>query len=881
MKRYRPVTLAVLTVLATACARVPDAPALSSRDVLRILADEVLQPSADTNGISAFLTSAPLSTGIVEQSFGGGPTVDVSTVSGNAQWFALVDLHPCEFFEHDVKYVFIDDVSGVVTVTNATDWPTLDGYSFDDGPGATDKLIAVYPIVPRPDLQSAVPDPGALLGDYGDAPDGGPAYPGVMGRFATLYSTTNSPFAEPGGHTHGVGTRMLGVAATSELGPSDPADPDGVHNLDDADSDERMFLAWDPNSAPPRALILFDTTIITPPGPVEAAVTETLYFNALLDFDQGGSWSNGASGAEWAVTNQALIATIGQTDTFASDWFTWGAPSNMPTLVWMRTMLTTAGVPLIYGADGWSGGGHFGEGEVEDFKVYLDACPGDGCPPPPPPPGEPDDDDEPEDTPPPGPKIGWNDLPVRYFALVVQGPDHKGQTAAAEAGALMSRTLKAQGYQSSGLSGATATVANMAAWLAAVKAQVACQDKILIYFVAHGAKNTPGGSMRLQSKSPGNPGTMTGAQLKALLDAIPPCLITEDCDTPSTCCGVTVIIESCYSGQFLGAISDDGRDVITTSSSSEPSNFGADGSGGEYSDRYAECADAGASGVDTNSNGQVEPMEIHACATAALKRNQTPQTSSGSCDCLCPWIIWDCLHSLGGTGVFGPAQWGYNGAPVGDTFAGGPEAVGPEIDPKYEWFKPLVEPNEWLWYAALPCPLIPFNVPMDVQIFNIPTGVQAQVSLELPCWIGDLTSLPPIPFLLQIDVTGDNFILLDQEGTPLGGGPFSLYPNGLNPSQFQPSGIERSNFKMDAPIEIQIEQLSLQSLSPIVVTVGPPRDNHVYYIDVTPNLNDTPFFQQKGPLQNNTSIIDPLDVPGYDPLHPVLFLRARAGAPPP
>jgi hypothetical protein len=44
---------------------------------------------------------------------------------------------------------------------------------------------------------------------------------------------------------------------------------------------------------------------------------------------------------------------------------------------------------------------------------------------------------------------------------------------------------------------------------------------------------------------------------------------------------------------------------------------------------------------------------------------------------------------------------------------------------------------------------------------------------------------------------------------------------------------------------------------------------------------NTPFFQQKGPLQNTTSIIDPLEVPGYDPLNPTLFLGARAAEPPP
>ncbi|MHC4867815.1 MAG: hypothetical protein ACYTEX_27405, partial [Planctomycetota bacterium] len=58
---------------------------------------------------------------------GGDPlSVDIAAISGNSQWFAFVDLSACARFEHDVLYVFIDDVTGAVTVFAASNWPMID-----------------------------------------------------------------------------------------------------------------------------------------------------------------------------------------------------------------------------------------------------------------------------------------------------------------------------------------------------------------------------------------------------------------------------------------------------------------------------------------------------------------------------------------------------------------------------------------------------------------------------------------------------------------------------------------------------------------------------------------------------------------------------------
>ena len=106
-----------------------------------------------------------------------------------------------------------------------------------------------------------------------------------------------------------------------------------------------------------------------------------------------------------------------------------------------------------------------GAGQLPADHPPIDGSSQGGMAIPPPPPGEPDDDDCPEDTPPPGPKIGWNDLPVKYHALVVQGADNKGQTAAAEAARTMAKSLSAQGYSTTSLSDESANAGDIGNWI--------------------------------------------------------------------------------------------------------------------------------------------------------------------------------------------------------------------------------------------------------------------------------------------------------------------------------------------------------------------------------------------------------------------------------
>ena len=769
------------------------AAALTAAEALEILGREVLQPSASDAEVTAYLSPAPLVGGVVEPRLGEAPMVDVAGITGNAQWFALVDLDPCALWEHDALYVFIDDVTGVVETFPATDWPLIDGVAFgqDETPGA--RVLGIFTIIPRPEpAESAAAD--APAADYGDAPDDLPAYAvGVTGRFPTRFATTNAVGGRPGGHVLNVTADRLGVLNSAEIDVLDPNDPDGATNLKDADRDERMFVALDQNTTPPRARLIFDVTLGAD------GFDGTRYLNVLIDFDRDGRWRGNAAGAEWAVVNAAVTGPVNTTVTRVSPAFDWSKPGQLPTLVWSRVALTRTAVdPGAFGADGWDGSGAFDYGEIEDAKIYLRSCPGLGCPPAPPPPGDPGDDDEgdgDDETPPPGPEVLWNDVPIKYKALVIQGIDNPEEANAAQAAATMTTILGDQGYSVSKVKPADASFDNLRQKILDLVAGVTCQDRILIYFVAHGEKLKPGkeemdnGRMQLQAGK-GDDSVLTGNELKLLLDLIPSCA-TEDCDFPNASCGVTVIIESCYSGRFQGALGGEGQTIVTTSSASEPSYFGADGSGGEFSDRFSECArdasvDQGANGG--NEDGGVDPKEASNWAAGRLElpkgKTQTPMVSGGSCECRCPTPIEDCVLAPLPLFFFEPADYGFFGQPLGNTFPEGIEPL-PEIE-TYDSGDLVGEPNEWLWAVQF-------------DWFGEPRGFVGQVllfehgpAIRVP--IVTTTAPPdvvPPPLTLTVFVLEDFYELRDGQGAMLAFGQWSQYPQDLPPSQFQNTGAVR------------------------------------------------------------------------------------------
>ncbi len=696
--------LAAIMLGATGLVLGPAAHAITKQAALQILGEQVLKPSANDDLICAWMTPASLPAGIIE-TVDGDVSVNIAALSGNPQWFVYLDLEPCALLEHDVEYIFIDDVTGIVTTVAADNWPALDGDEIlADDPRVGGTLIHIYPAIPRPSIEAPFL-PGSGSDDYGDAPEGSgrEAYPGVPGRFPTLLSTLNAWPGRTGGiaGVKPVPEVMLGNFVSEESGPVDPGDPDGVPNMVDADDDERVFFTYDANSSPAKSSIIFDVTL----AGVVPAVPH--FVNVAVDLDNNGKWENIGGITEWTVVNFAvpLPATAG-TYTRLTPEFDWtGSVPEGPTLAWVRMLLTrNETIPTaLFGSSGWDGSGTFVEGEVEDFKFYRDCCPGEGCPPPP---GGPPPDDDDEENPPPSEELRWDGTPIRRYALVVQGPDHAGDTALKQAADNMEKLFQTQGYHEvsrktwNGSGTNRATTANILQWFCDVKAKVLCQDKVIVYFIAHGDANSPGGSIHLRRKRSGDPGIYTGAELAAALAKIPPCPPGAPnfywCNTKERSCDVTILMESCFAGQFLSTLSGPGRRIVTSSQGTTKSYFGVNGNGCEYSNKYKECAKpSNKNAVDgaipgDPADGDTDPDELHMWAAAAIGspfgNTQIPQISNMTCKCDCPPFWWDCicdLEPLDGIEVgFLPAQlFGPLGGLIGQSFMSPPFPPPPHFVP--------------------------------------------------------------------------------------------------------------------------------------------------------------------------------------------------------
>ncbi|GAH93412.1 unnamed protein product, partial [marine sediment metagenome] len=209
-------------------------------EAIRILVSEIIPPASSYARISAAMLSQPLQQGDVVSSEGSGQyTIEANT------WFVFIDDVPEAFFAHDTRYVFIDARTGDYDVANEMWPPLINNVSMWDTQNlGRGYLIELYSILDSPVPISAIAST-APSGDYGDAPDGQDAYYGVPGRFPTLYNTTNSKFGRPGGHTLNTGEETLRLNVSAEVDATDPNDPDGVPNLVDADSDERMYVILD------------------------------------------------------------------------------------------------------------------------------------------------------------------------------------------------------------------------------------------------------------------------------------------------------------------------------------------------------------------------------------------------------------------------------------------------------------------------------------------------------------------------------------------------------------------------------------------------------------------------------------------------------------
>ncbi|MCG8457663.1 MAG: hypothetical protein MI919_15415, partial [Holophagales bacterium] len=162
--------------------------------------------------------------------------------------------------------------------------------------------FAVFVLATTALATMAVGQPSPPNADYGDAPDGAPAaYPGpfanVIGRFPTLFATTNS-------RGNGPGAFALDGSLES-IGDPPSLEPDArVVDQDDDDGTARLTLIL--RSIPAQALLSVDVTL----APNAPAVPR--YLNALVDLDLDGRWGDLAPPApsgssrrqsEWVVRN--------------------------------------------------------------------------------------------------------------------------------------------------------------------------------------------------------------------------------------------------------------------------------------------------------------------------------------------------------------------------------------------------------------------------------------------------------------------------------------------------------------------------------------------------------------------------------------------------
>jgi len=602
-------------------------PGIDKWEAIDILVSGVIPPAADDSRISAFMPSEPLKKGdVVTSEDGANYPIDAST------WFIFIDDDPQAFYAHATRYVFIDARTGDYSIVNQSWPPLINNFSmWDTGNLGRGHLIEVWSVLgyPGPIAGSANTNPSA---DYGDAPDGQDAYYGVPGQYPTLFKTMNSQFGRPGGHTLNIGQETLGFNVSAEVDATDPSDPDGVPNLVDSDSDERIYIITEQN----QARLAFTVAVSA------GAPDMTRHANALIDFDQSGNWGGSANGAEWVAVNLAVDVDPGSSDTIMTPLFNWGKTTPPVWPAWIRLALTREKIEESQFANvgGWDGSGQFEYGEIEDYCGFLT----DNPPPPPPPPNGNGNGGGNGGPPPPGPEKGPCGYDINYYVITISGGDMskhlaQGTPIVQSSVDTMNQVAANQGYTSAGSFGpGNNSLANLAQAFDDLADSVKCGDYVLIYICGHG-KKTGGGGIALKNSSGKTEEEMKPGDLASLLSKIKPCP-DEDCETPSKCCHVSVIIESCYAGNFnLPGVTGQGRAVVGTSTDT-PSQ--ATPSGGVYTNGFAEAAGDPKADTTDPPDG-VDPAEASAAGVSAVDKHrqangtgQQPWSNSQWCDCKCP-----------------------------------------------------------------------------------------------------------------------------------------------------------------------------------------------------------------------------------------------------
>lgn len=174
-----------------------------------------------------------------------------------------------------------------------------------------------------------------------------------------------------------------------------------------------------------------------------------------------------------------------------------------------------------------------------------------------------------------------------------------------------------------------------------------CGDHVLIYIFGHGResggiaiKNASGRTQEIMKPTDGAKNDGKDNSLEDFLNKIPACP-DEDCDLAGACCHVSVILESCFAGNFdVPGVTGEGRAVVGTSTNTE--SWATYPGGGVYTEGLAEAMRDEDFDTTDPPDG-VDPMEATKAGESKVKENnktnkkgQKPWEDNQWCDCKCP-----------------------------------------------------------------------------------------------------------------------------------------------------------------------------------------------------------------------------------------------------
>jgi hypothetical protein len=256
---------------------------------------------------------------------------------------------------------------------------------------------------------------------------------------------------------------------------------------------------------------------------------------------------------------------------------------------------------------------------------------------------------------PPGPTKGPCGYDINYYVITISGGDSckdlaQGTPIVQDSVDRMADIAGEQGYTSvanlaPGNSGNSKTsLENIGKAFDNLADAVKCGDYVLIYICGHGKKS---GGIALKNTSGGTNEVLEptdadgdGNSLEDFLNKIPPCP-DEDCETPGKCCHVSVILESCYAGNFdVPGVTGEGRAVVGTST--DTPSWATYGSGGVYTDGFDRDLRDEDADQSIPPDG-VDPMEAHDSAEEKVEEfndrhgtGQEPWQDNQWCECKCP-----------------------------------------------------------------------------------------------------------------------------------------------------------------------------------------------------------------------------------------------------